>query len=493
MDDTTILRLESALLVGKGLDGSTEAPEPLRAATAELHIARNTDDALIQVGDLRPQLVILRESIPVSEGLAFVNALGQVCPSSLVVAVTSQADVKDAVLFVRAGVKDYVAGPLTDELALVLLAGLKAELCQAGDDAKRFFCEDCPPGVPIVGKSPAVRRTLQTIRLVAQSRCNPVLILGETGTGKELAARAVHAWRCGEGQDFVAVNCAALTASLLESELFGHVKGAFTGADRDKTGLFELAGRGTLFLDEISEMPRELQAKLLRVLQERTFRKVGGTKDLLCRANIVASSNRDLLRETNDGKFRKDLYYRLAVFPITLQSLRTPNRREDIARLAEFFTRNSEICPRRDVSGLTDAAVRKLTSHNWPGNVRELKNVIDRALIVEPTDWVGPESIQLDGADVASEAQVPTELAPQQVVSSDPKAFSLETAEREFILRALKETGWQRTRAAGLLGITRATLHAKLKRYDIQPPDSKGSLAGGRASHSRLAAAPAGS
>ena len=185
------------------------------------------------------------------------------------------------------------------------------------EDSGRYFSDARPTSVPIVGRSEGMREAIDMLRMVAESGCDPVLILGDTGTGKELAAKAVHAWQggwCDEapGNDserkFVAVNCAALTANLLESEMFGHVRGAFTGADREKTGLFELAGSGTILLDEISEMPLELQAKFLRVLQELTFRKVGGTKDIKCHATIIASSNRDLLDDANTGKFRKDLY-----------------------------------------------------------------------------------------------------------------------------------------------------------------------------------------
>jgi DNA-binding NtrC family response regulator len=374
----------------------------------------------------------------------------------------------------------------------------------------RFFCHECPPGVPFVGRSPAAVQSLRKLRLVAQSRCNPILLTGQTGTGKEVAAQAVHAWRCGQAGQFVAVNCAALTDNLLESELFGHVRGAFTGADRDKAGLLELAGEGTVLLDEISEMPLALQAKLLRVLQERTFRKVGGTKDQPCCATIIASSNRDLLAEARAGTFRKDLYYRLAVLPIDLAPLNHPERRADILLLAEWFLAHSDVCPREDLRGLSPAAKQALLAHDWPGNVRELRNVINRAMVLEPTEWITPESLQLGedasenwggeedacsqnlrsaacpvgdrlAADGSSDsysrgaADSTTPPAPAFAASvlrpvAPRKDFSLEAAEREFITRALKETGWQRTKAAALLGITRATLHAKLKRYEIQPP-----------------------
>jgi len=325
--------------------------------------------------------------------------------------------------------------------------------------------DHCPPGVPIVANSPGMHHCLRCLRLVAESRCNPVLITGETGTGKELAARGVHAWRCGPAEPYVPVNCAALTAHLLESELFGHVRGAFTGAERRKQGLFDLAGEGTLFLDEISEMPVELQPKLLRVLQEQTYREVGGTETHTCRATVVASSNRDLLAAVRAGTFRKDLYYRLAVFPIELPPLRSTRRQEDIPLLAGHFARTSAIAGEGRIRGLTPEAERALLRHDWPGNVRELRNVIDRAVLLEGGDWITPESLVLDG-DGAEPPRNPVD-------PPDPTDFSLETAERVFILRALRETGWQRTRAASLLGITRATLYAKLKRYGIQPPQDR--------------------
>jgi transcriptional regulator with PAS, ATPase and Fis domain len=329
----------------------------------------------------------------------------------------------------------------------------------------RFFAEDLAASVSMVGKSYATVNTLKMTKLVAGSRCNPILIVGETGTGKEIVARAIHTLRH-PNEQFVAVNCAALTANLLESELFGHVKGSFTGADREKTGLLELAGSGTLLLDEISEMPVELQAKLLRVLQEKSFRKVGGIRNIICKASIMASSNRNLNNEVRANRFRRDLYYRLSVSPITLTPLRLPERREDIRLLAEYFLETSTICPeKRDkVTSLTQLAIEALEEHDWPGNVRELSNVIERAILLETTDKIGLSGIVIDPSECSR-------------VSGSPKAnlikgFSLAKAERELISRALQETGWQKTRAAALLGITRATLYAKVKQYKIEKDSS---------------------
>jgi transcriptional regulator with PAS, ATPase and Fis domain len=331
----------------------------------------------------------------------------------------------------------------------------------SGAADETWFIDETAAAIGLVGRSDAIRKTLHLIQLVARSRCNPILITGETGTGKEIAAKGIHRIRHPD-QPFVAVNCAALTATLLESELFGHVKGAFTGADRDKTGLLELAGQGTLFLDEISEMPLDLQAKLLRVLQEQSFRKVGGVKDLPCPATIIASSNRNLREEVQEKRFRQDLYYRLDVCPIVLAPLRSCERREDIRLLAEHFLRTSTIRGPEQAkpASITQLALEALCAHPWPGNVRELRNVMDRAVLLEATCKIGLDSIVIE--------TMPAEETAGKPAHDRVRDFSLEKAERELIARALRETGWQKTQAASLLGITRATLYAKVKQYNIQ-------------------------
>jgi len=328
-------------------------------------------------------------------------------------------------------------------------------------ESSRFFAEDLACSVSMVGCSKATLDTLKMIKLVAASRCNPILIVGETGTGKELAAKAIHILRH-LNEQFVAVNCAALTANLLESELFGHVKGSFTGADREKTGLLELAESGTLLLDEVSEMPMDLQAKLLRVLQGKCFRKVGGVKSIACSATIIASSNRNLKSEVQANRFRRDLYYRLNICPVTLAPLRSQGRRQDIRLLAEYFLKTSTICPDKcgKITSLTELAVEALEKHDWPGNVRELCNVIERAILLETTDKIGLNAIYIEPTEWS---EVSNSTTPGLI-----KDFSLAKAECELIARALQKTGWQKTRAAALLGITRATLYAKVKQYNIE-------------------------
>jgi len=373
---------------------------------------------------------------------------------------------------------NYIHGTQDYNQLQQIIAGIKNESDRNDKQKdKRFFANELAAAVSMAGKSSAILNTLEMVEHLAASRCNPVLILGETGTGKELVAKAIHTLRHPNRQ-FVAVNCATLSTNLLESELFGHIKGAFTSADHDKTGLLELAESGTILLDEISEMPIELQAKLLRVLEERKFRKVGGTKNIACDATIIAASNRNLKQEVQNNRFRRDLYYRLNICPITLPPLRFSDHKDDISLLAEYFLISSTICPGKQdkITSFTKFAIEALERHDWPGNIRELRNVIDRAIMLEKTDKIGLNCIVFDAdqifdgpksssSDPSTSLRDGPELAEGTSLVTD---FSLAKAERELISRALQETGWQKTRAATLLGITRATLYAKVKQYNIE-------------------------
>ncbi len=349
----------------------------------------------------------------------------------------------------------------------------KAQSCNNSPDNARitFFSDDCPSCVSVVGRSEATANTVRMTGLVARSSCNPVLIVGETGTGKKLTARAVHILRHGSGRKFVAINCAAMPPNLLERELFGYVRGAFAGAPHEKTGLLELAETGSIFLDEISEMPIDLQTRLLRVVQEKTFRKVGGVKDIKCKATIVASSSRNLLEKVEKGKFRRDLYYRLSICPIYVAPLRHESRQDDIILLAEYFVANSDLCPEKKgmIKGLTGLAARDIKKHHWPGNARELKNVIERAILLASGDKIGPSNLIIDHDEF--------EIASCKPVLSGLEEFSLERAESELVAKAMAETGWKKTRAAALLGVTRATLCAKVKQYNIHAPKRQQTVA----------------
>ncbi|OHB60447.1 MAG: hypothetical protein A2168_06715 [Planctomycetes bacterium RBG_13_50_24] len=430
----------------------------------EIFVADDPAEALDIIETVGPNLVLVDNQFGPRQISEFHEAAykNSIDVPPVVVVGDNESDVDLSEDFKRMGAYDYLRGRQDYGRLEQVVSRIKNE---SGDtnsqrDISDYFLDDYAASFSMVGKSQAMRKTLAMIRLVAASSCNPVLIVGDTGTGKELAARAVHQLRHPE-EPFVAVNCAALTANLLESELFGHEKGSFTGADREKTGLLELAGAGTMFLDEISEMPIDLQCKLLRVLQEKTFRRVGGVRDIICRATIIASSNRNLYREAKVHRFRLDLYYRLNICPVILAPLKSPDRRKDVSLLAEYFLKTSTICPEKNtkITSLTKLAMEALVSHDWPGNIRELRNVIERAILLETTDKIGLSSIVIDSAECG-------ELF--DPMYNHAKDFSLEKAERELIARALQETGWQKTRAATLLGITRATLYAKVKQYNIE-------------------------
>ena len=309
----------------------------------------------------------------------------------------------------------------------------------------------------IIGESAAIRRVLKEAEMVAPTG-STVLIQGESGTGKELIARAVHDLSPRQGRTFVKLNCAAIPTGLLESELFGHEKGAFTGAIMQKSGRFELAHQGTLFLDEVGDIPQELQPKLLRVLQEQEFERLGSTRTIKVDLRLVAATNRDLARMVSDGRFRSDLYYRLNVFPIAVPPLR--ERREDIARLVRHFTQRFARRMGRRIEAIPGPVMNALVSYPWPGNVRELQNVIERAVILSP----------------GSALQVPLgDLQSAVTRSAEPTAaaVTLAEAEREHILGALRETGWVVAGpkgAAARLGMKRSTLQEKMRKLGISRP-----------------------
>ncbi len=308
---------------------------------------------------------------------------------------------------------------------------------------------------PIVGQSQAVREVLRLCERVAPTQAT-VLLLGETGTGKELTARRIHELSPRAERPFVAVNCAALPETLLESELFGHEAGAFTGATQRRLGRFELAQGGTLFLDEIGETSPAVQSRLLRVLQEREFVRVGGSETIRCDVRIIAATNRDLQQAMQEGAFREDLYYRLSVFPIRLPPLR--DRREDIPLLAEHFVRTTAAELGLPPPALTREALERLCAYDWPGNIRELRNVIERAVLLCDGPQLGPQLLPPEIAGAASPA------------SSGGSA--LEGYEKAMIVRALRECGWNQTRAAKSLGISRDNLRYRMKKYGIRKPES---------------------
>ena len=384
-------------------------------------------------------------------GIEATRAVKAYNPAIPILIMTAFSDVASAVEALKAGAYDYLTKPLAfDALRLTLEraldhAGLRREVrvlrseLAAGADSRN-----------IIGQSPAMRQVLDMVATIAPSEAT-VLISGESGTGKEVIARCIHEGSNRRDGPYVAVNCAALTETLLESELFGHEKGAFTGAEKARDGRFLAADKGTIFLDEIGEIPPAMQVKLLRVIQERELQRVGGDRTLRVDVRILAATNRDLAREVEEGRFRQDLYYRLNVVALQLPPLR--ERREDIPLLAMHFLRRFAERNGKTVKGFTPAAMDRLLKHPWPGNVRELENAVERAVVLLVGDYV-------------SERELPPTLAAQGEQAAPPHLdfanMTLEEIERMAVQDTLAQVGGNKSEAARRLGINRKTLQAKL-------------------------------
>src|SRR5271157_2277519 len=321
--------------------------------------------------------------------------------------------------------------------------------------------EAAPQKREVIAESPGMREVLNFVRRVAASEATTILLEGENGTGKDLIAKTLHYQSLRQSEPFIAINCAAIPETLLESELFGYEKGAFTDARSQKRGIFELADRGTLFLDEIGEIPLMLQAKLLRVLEEQSFRRLGGLKDIQLDLRVVAATNKNLREAVKEGAFRQDLYFRLNVIQILIPPLR--DRADDIIPLAKFFIEHYNRKFKRNIEGVSEASAKLLLTHDWPGNVRELRNAIERAMILEESSLIAPHSLPI--AISRPDAGAPAVAA---VVDIPTDGLSLEDNERSLLARALEKTNGNQTQAARLLRITRDTLRYKMKKFNLR-------------------------
>jgi two-component system response regulator HydG len=394
------------------------------------------------------------------DGMAALQAIKGRSPGIPIILMTAYGTVRDAVEAMKVGAYDYLTKPLDiDELKLTVARGLRHAALEE-ENAHLRALVGCDVEVSaIIGTSAPMQRLFEALALVAPTEAT-VLILGESGTGKELVAQAIHANSPRRDGPFITVNCAALPETLLESELFGHERGAFTGATERRLGRFELAHGGTIFLDEIGELTPAAQTRLLRVLQSQAFERVGGSNTLKVDVRVLAATNKDLEAAVRAGHFRDDLWYRLRVFPLTVPPLR--QRRDDIPLLAEHFLKRYAERHRRRLRGLTPRALDLLMRYEWPGNVRELEHTLERAVILARGEHLTPEEFPPSLRALAG----PAEDIPSHEPAV-PVGLSLKEVERELIRKTLEHTGGNRTKAAEILGISRATLHNKLKEYGL--------------------------
>jgi len=413
--------------------------------------AENGHQALDIIEEKKPSIVIADLVMPGMDGIELLKKAKEISPTIEVIIITAYGSIPTAIAAMREGAYDYIEKPFCPEKAELLIEKLvehqrlieeNISLHQKLEERYRFE--------NIIAKSPKMQQVIEVIKVVAKSNAT-VLITGDSGTGKELVARATHSQSYRKDKPFVAVSCAALPESLLESELFGHEKGAFTGAHAQRKGKFEAANRGTLFLDEIGEMSANIQVHLLRVLEEKEFTRVGGNELVKVDVRVISATNKDIKKAVADGQFREDLYYRLNVVTIDLPPLR--ERKEDIPLLAQHFLKKFAVENQKEITGFSPEANDFLLNYEWPGNVRELENAIERAVILAKNPYI-------EVADLPQESLT--------LARSTAQAKSLAEIEKNHILNILSRThGNNLSEAARILGISRATLYNKIKEYGI--------------------------
>lgn len=435
--------------------------EHLRATGYAVRCAEDGEAALRLVEEVAPALMLLDLRLPDTTGLELLPRLREMDRDLVVIMVTAYGEIETAVAAVKEGAYQFLEKPVDlNELLVMINKALEARNLRQQVAALQQQHRWQFANVELVGRSAAMREIADTVEKLARSESATVLLQGESGTGKDLIARAIHARSTRSERPFLAINCTALPEHLVESELFGHERGAFTDARERKKGLAELADGGTLFLDEIGDMPPGVQAKLLRFLEDSKFKRLGGTTDVRVDVRVIAATNRDLDAAVSERSFRSDLYYRLKVVPVLVPPLR--ERRDDIAPLALYFLRQVAQDLRREPPALPDETMRLFENYRWPGNARELRNVLERLLILEDTDEIRPEHLPTEIRNASRPGK-----SLQDLVHLPPEGADLEDIERALLRQALERTAGNVTAAARLLGLTRDTLRYRLEKYGL--------------------------
>jgi two-component system nitrogen regulation response regulator NtrX len=423
----------------------------------EVLTAKSGEEALKMIEEEQPDLILLDIWLPGIDGIDVLKNVKQEYPQIQVIMMSGHGTIETAVKATKLGAFDFIEKPLSLE-KVVLIVNHALDLIRLEEENKLLKLK-AHYDYELVGQSKAIKELKEIIRIVAPTNAW-ILIMGENGTGKELVARSIHLQSKRAKRALVEVNCAAIPEELIESELFGHERGAFTGATTKKRGKFELAHEGTIFLDEVGDMSAKAQAKILRILQEKKFERVGGTKILETDVRVLAASNKDLEKEMEEGRFRQDLYYRLHVIPLIILPLR--ERKEDILPLTEHFIKT--FCMKEGIAPktMTDEAMNLIMEHNWPGNVRELKNIIERLVIMSPSEVIAAKDIPpfvREGGGFNDDRA----LFSQQSYRAARQEF-----ERQFITRRLEENEWNVSKTADAIGLERSNLHRKIKVHGLE-------------------------
>jgi two-component system response regulator AtoC len=424
----------------------------------EVIMAGTGEDALQMAREHQPDLVLLDIQLPGISGIEVLEKIKEFDEDIIVIMLTAHGGLETAVNAMRLGAYDYVSKPFNlDELTIIIRKAL--ENSDLKQEVVRLRTETKKSAPNIIGSSSQTKYLMEVLEKVARSEASTVLVQGESGTGKELVAKWIHYSSNRAEKPFIAINCAAVPATLLESELFGHEKGAFTDAKATKKGLFELADGGTVFLDEIGDMEMGMQAKLLRFLEDRSFRRIGGARVYTVDVRIISATNKDLQKSIEEKSFRNDLYYRLQVIPIFLTPLR--ERREDVIALAQHFVELYNKDFNKKVQGIAGIAERMLLDYSWPGNVRELKNVIERAIILGNDDTLLLEHLPLE---IVARSAAPG-AAPVSAFRLPPEGIDIEEVEKELIRQALEITEWNQSKAAKKLTLGIDAFRYRMKKF----------------------------